>query len=129
MKAIKYTVSILLAVLLVGCGRVQPVMNVENTPVAYNLQSEQVKAAIITAATNRGWIISNNTSTELGFKLLSRDHSAEISIPYSAKYYSINYVTSTNLLASDGTIHRNYNRWINNLNVDIQKYLARASVK
>ncbi|TOP12853.1 hypothetical protein CGH23_04310, partial [Vibrio parahaemolyticus] len=26
--------------------------------------------------------------------------------------------------ASDGKIHRNYNRWVNNLNVDIQRALA-----
>lgn len=129
MKAIKYTISILLVVLLAGCGRVQPILNVENTPVAYNLQSDEVKAAIVVAATNRGWVISNSTPTELTAKLMSRDHSAEIRIPYSDKYYSIIYVGSVNLKAGGGNIHRNYNRWVNNLNVDIQKQLARASVK
>lgn len=129
MKAIKYTISILLVVLLAGCGRVQPVMNVENAPVAYNLTSDEVKAAIVVAATNRGWVIANSTATEVTAKLLARDHSAEVRIPYSDKYYSITYVSSVNLKASDGNIHRNYNRWVNNLNVDIQKQLVRASVK
>ncbi|TOO24649.1 hypothetical protein CGH40_22300, partial [Vibrio parahaemolyticus] len=44
--------------------------------------------------------------------------------PYNNKYYSIIYLNSVNLKASDGKIHRNYNRWVNNLNVDIQRALA-----
>lgn len=45
-------------------------------------------------------------------------------IPYDTKFYSILYVKSENLDEDDGKIHRNYNRWINNLNVDIQRQLA-----
>jgi len=129
MKAIKYTISLLFIVLLVGCSRVQPVLNFENTPVTYNLQSEDVKAAIVTAAVNRGWVITSNEPGELTAKVSARDHSADIRIPYSEKYYSIIYVSSVNLKAANGNIHRNYNRWVNNLNADIQKQLALIAVK
>ncbi|GAK23649.1 LOW QUALITY PROTEIN: hypothetical protein JCM19052_4289 [Vibrio sp. JCM 19052] len=124
MLRLKLFISLLLTLLLVGCGRVQPVMNVEDTPVAYDLQNKQVKAAIVQSATNRGWTIEETSQGLLIAKINVRSHFAEVEIPYSNKYYSIIYLNSVNLKASDGKIHRNYNRWVNNLNVDIQRALA-----
>ncbi len=124
MSPLKLLGSLLLALLLVGCGRVQPVMNVEDTPVGYNLQSKQVKMAIMQAATNRGWIVEEVSPTELNAKIHVRAHYAEIKIPFNDKFYSIIYLNSENLKENGGKIHRNYNRWINNLNVDIKRQLA-----
>lgn len=124
MSPIKLLGAFLLTLLLVGCGRVQPVMNVEDTPVRYNLQSKQVKMAIMQAATNRGWIVEEVNDQELNAKINVRSHYAEVKIPYSAKFYSITYLNSDNLKAEGGKIHRNYNRWVNNLNVDIQRQLS-----
>lgn len=124
MSRLKLFISVLLTLLLVGCGRVQPVLNVEDTPVAYDLQNKQVKAAIVQSATNRGWTIEETSPGVLIAKINVRSHFAEVEIPYSNKYYSIIYLNSVNLKASDGKIHRNYNRWVNNLNVDIQRALA-----
>lgn len=124
MSRFKLYVSLLLTLLLVGCGRVQPVMNVEDTPVAYDLQNKQVKMAIVQSATNRGWTIEEVSPGVLIAKIHVRKHFAEVKIPYNNKYYSIIYLNSVNLKASDGKIHRNYNRWINNLNVDIQRAIA-----
>ncbi|WDZ73326.1 hypothetical protein PWW31_07710 [Vibrio harveyi] len=124
MSRLKLFISVLLTLLLVGCGRVQPVLNVEDTPVAYDLQNKQVKAAIVQSATNRGWTIEETSLGVLIAKINVRSHFAEVKIPYSNKYYSIIYLNSVNLKASDGKIHRNYNRWVNNLNVDIQRALA-----
>ena len=124
MSRLKLFISVLLTLLLVGCGRVQPVLNVEDTPVAYDLQNKQVKAAIVQSATNRGWTIEETSPGLLIAKINVRSHFAEVEIPYSNKYYSIIYLNSVNLKASDGKIHRNYNRWVNNLNVDIQRALA-----
>ena len=47
-----------------------------------------------------------------------------MSIPYTATSYSINYENSLNLKAADGKIHKNYNRWVNNLDHDIQLNLS-----
>ncbi|WP_038173279.1 MULTISPECIES: hypothetical protein [Vibrio] len=124
MSPLKLLSSLILALLLVGCGRVQPVMNVEDTPVTYNLQSKQVKMAIMQAATKRGWIVTEVNPGELLAKLQVRSHYAEVKIPFNDKYYSILYLNSVNLKSSDGKIHRNYNRWVNNLNVDIKRQLA-----
>ncbi len=124
MLRFKLFISLILTLLLVGCGRVQPVMNVEDTPVVYDLQSNQVKSAIVQSVQNRGWTIVKSTPDELIAKITVRSHSAEVKIPYSSKFYSIIYLNSVNLNAGDGNIHRNYNRWVNNLNVDIQHSLA-----
>ncbi|WP_050921857.1 hypothetical protein [Vibrio harveyi] len=129
MSRLKLFISVLLTLLLVGCGRVQPVLNVEDTPVAYDLQNKQVKAAIVQSATNRGWTIEETSPGVLIAKINVRSHFAEVKIPYSNKYYSIIYLNSVNLKASDGKIHRNYNRWVNNLNVDIQRALALLSAE
>jgi len=124
MSPLKLLSSLLLALLLVGCGRVQPVMNVEDTPVGYNLQSKEVKMAIMRAATDRGWTVEEVGPNELNAKIHVRSHYAEVKIPFSDKFYSIIYLNSENLKANGGKIHRNYNRWINNLNVDIKRQLT-----
>ena len=124
MSPFKLFSSFLLALLLVGCGRVQPIMEVEDTPVGYNLQSKQVKMAIMQAATNRGWVVEEVNDSELNAKIHVRSHYAEVKIPYNEKFYSIYYLNSDNLKAEGGKIHRNYNRWVNNLNVDIKRQLS-----
>ncbi|MFC1237661.1 hypothetical protein [Vibrio sp. F74] len=129
MKFFKVFVSLLFVLVLAGCGRVQPILDVENTPVAYDLQKKQVKMAIIESATNRGWVVKNAGNKEVELELDSRGHKANVRVPYSEKFYSILYVSSENLKAdAKGNIHRNYNRWVNNLNVDIQKNLSFLSI-
>lgn len=106
--------------------RMQPIMDITNEPIepSYKLQKEQVRQAITQAAKKRGWIVTNKTPHELAAKLYVRSHHAEIQIPYSEKDYSILYVKSINLKEKKGRIHRNYNRWIRNLNIDIQRQLG-----
>lgn len=53
-----------------------------------------------------------------------RDHRADITIAYDADSYSIRYRDSQNMDYNNGKIHRNYNRWVANLNYDIQRALA-----
>lgn len=125
MKSIKIVVSIIFVLVLAGCGRAQPILNVENNPVAYDLQKKEVKSAIIEAATNRGWVVKASDGSEITFEVNVRSHWASIRVPYSEKFYSILYLSSENLKSDgQGNIHRNYNRWINNLNTDIQKKMS-----
>lgn len=124
MKLVKIAISLLFVVLLAGCGRTQPIMNVEDTPVAYNLQSKQVKSAIYGAATKRDWVVTEIKPGLLRAEYFARSHRAVVDIPYNDDFYSILYVESENLKFNNGKIHRNYNRWINNLNVDIKRSLS-----
>ena len=48
-----------------------------------------------------------------------RSHQAVVEIPYDTRRFTIRYVTSTNLDASPGMIHRNYNGWVQNLQAAI----------
>lgn len=64
MNTFKIIISFCLTLLLVGCGRLQPIMEIQDTPISYDLQSKQVKSAIVLAATKRGWGI---TEVELAF--------------------------------------------------------------
>lgn len=49
---------------------------------------------------------------------------AEVRITYTATSYDIKYDSSLNLQASGGKIHKNYNRWVRNLDKDIQLNLS-----
>jgi hypothetical protein len=52
--------------------------------------------------------------------LYIRSHVATVDIYFGTTSYSIIYKDSVNLDYKDGRIHRNYNKWVQNLNSDIQ---------
>jgi hypothetical protein len=53
-----------------------------------------------------------------------RKHTAVVAIPYSSRAYSVQYRSSENLEESNGSIHKNYNGWIQNLTRYINAQLA-----
>ena len=55
-----------------------------------------------------------------------RKHVAAVAITYDAKSFSINYVSSQNLLQKGGQIHKSYNRWIRNLEGAIRREASLA---
>ncbi|RPH26731.1 hypothetical protein EHN07_11680 [Buttiauxella warmboldiae] len=111
---------------LVGCSaleRTEPVRTPQ-TIITQHVTPEQVKEAIINAGQGRDWIMSVAGPGVINATQNIRKHSVTVRINYSEKAYTINYVSSVNLLASGGEIHRSYNHWVNNLDKDIQKKLA-----
>ncbi|MGV8926852.1 MAG: hypothetical protein ACOH2G_14410 [Ewingella sp.] len=113
---------------LAGCARTAPILTPQTTIITQN-SADQVKSAIFEAGQQRGWIMTPAGAGVINGRLASRDYTANIRVNYSAKTYTINYVSSTNLMASSGSIHRNYNRWVNNLDKDIQLQLAAKAFK
>ena len=116
-----------LLVFLIGCTS-QPLHNVENTPIPeHNNGSQptmaQIEQAIISAAAKRRWSPKVEKPGLVSARIEVRSHTAEIEIPYSRAAFSIHYRDSENLDYHDGKIHRNYNRWIANLAMDIQQEL------
>ena len=112
-----------------ACMRCDPILNVADAPVTSAsgkpLTNDQVKSAIIRAGAGLGWIMKEAGPGKLTANLAVRKHTAEVEIPYSTKQYSITYKGSTNLDAGgDGTIHKNYNGWIQNLNKNINAQLS-----
>lgn len=116
-----------------GCFRCDPILNIEKAPVTSAsgkpLSEEQVKSAIIRAGAALGWQMKDAAPGKITATIMLRKHTANIEIPYSSKEYSITYKDSTNLDASgDGTIHKNYNGWIQNLNRGITAQLTASGV-
>ncbi|HBR1846552.1 TPA: hypothetical protein L9M49_003498 [Klebsiella quasipneumoniae subsp. quasipneumoniae] len=122
-KIIHWIIAATVVGALAGCARTAPIEQV-NAIVSAGHTEAQVKDAIIKAGAQRQWIMSDAGPGVIKGKLQNRDHVADIKINYSATSYSIVYVSSINLMASNGKIHRNYNRWVHNLDKDIQVTLA-----
>lgn len=99
------------------------------TDVAYNANSKaDAEAGIKQVLGNRGWIITEEKPGAITAMLSKPNagvpggaHTVTILVSYTADSYSIDYVDSTNMMydPEDGTIHRNYNRWIANLQRDL----------
>ena len=126
---IRAAILILVLTIAVGCaGRTKPIYNVENQAIDFNLTMEQVEEAIIKAGAQKKWRMMVIKPGQIVGNILVRSHKARIQIDYTEKFYAITYLESNNLLYKDGKIHRNYNRWINNLDQTIQSNLFEASL-
>ena len=112
---------------LVGCAAA-PIMNVTEAPVVTAsgkpLSNEQVRAAIVRAGSSLGWHMKEDGPGMLVGTLNLRTHTAVVAIPYSPRAYSIQYRSSVNLDEKGGTIHKNYNGWIQNLTRGINAQLS-----
>ena len=122
-KIVKWCAAAVFIGALAGCARTAPIAQVHSI-VSAGHTADQVKTAILKAGQKRDWIMTETGPGMIKGRLQSRDHSVQVSIPYTATSYSINYENSLNLKAADGKIHRNYNRWVNNLDHDIQLNLS-----
>ena len=122
-KIVKWCAAAVFVGALAGCARTAPIAQVHSI-VSTGHTADQVKTAILKAGQKRDWIMTETGPGMIKGRLQSRDHSVQVSIPYTATSYSINYENSLNLKAADGKIHKNYNRWVNNLDHDIQLILS-----
>jgi len=115
--------------LAAGCTS-RPVMNVAAEPVVVapgkTATSDDVRDAIMRAGAGLGWTMRPAAPGTINGTLSLRGHSAVIDVEYNPKSYNIAYRSSTNLDASNGQIHKNYNGWIENLNNAIRRELLRA---
>ena len=118
-----------LTITLGGCARTAPILNLENVPVTSTdgkaLTAAQVRSSIVTAGTSLGWRIVDAGPGKLEGTLILREHTAVVDIPYSAKSYSIVYKRSDKLNEMNGTIHSNYNGWVQNLDRAIRTEMSR----
>jgi hypothetical protein len=116
-----------MAIGIAGCTTA-PIMNVDNAIVpstsGKSMTQEQVRAAIIRAGSALGWQMKDEGPNKLVGTLNLRTHTAVVDIPYSATTFSIKYRSSVNLDESGGSIHKNYNGWIQNLYKGINTQLS-----
>jgi hypothetical protein len=116
------------ALFFAGCRGGQPIHNVDKAPVitasGKPASMAQVSTAIVRAGTRLGWQMKPTGKGRVNGTLVVRDHTANIEVDHDTKTYTIRYKDSVNLNAKDGTIHPNYNSWIQNLDRNIRAELA-----
>ena len=133
MKKLISTFGVLsLCLILSGCfGRVQPVYNVFNHPIPQGAQSLSLKDigdVIRISASKRQWLVEEKEPGLFTMVHRKKTHVAVVEIQYNQNSYSIKYNDSTDLLYNGRNIHRNYNRWVANLELDIETNLQIAAV-
>ena len=121
--------ALVVAVLLVTACAPAPVRNVMDAPVVSNKDSvtlDNVRDAVTRAGAGLGWIMIEEGPGRVRGTLRLRDHVAIVDVTFDTSTYNIKYVDSTNLNynKTSGTIHKNYNGWIQNLDTAIQRELA-----
>lgn len=123
LRALLISISL---IALAGCTS-KPIVNVEQSASVAN--STEMQQAIIRALKTREWLVQSITPTEIKAEITTRGrHHAEIDIPYTASHFAIQYRSSWGLDEKDGTIHGNYNRWIENLRSSILQELPAHSL-
>ena len=126
MRILSLMLATITVLLISGC-RTVPVRNIENAPLVTTSQAhpdmQKIGDAIIKAGTGLGWRMTQNDVGQIIGKLYVRTHRADVEIIYNHKNYSIIYKDSSNLKYNPEklTIHRQYNSWIKNLDLAIQK--------
>ena len=130
MKFIISTFLVIAILNLLGCHSA-PIQNVEYVPVTIkklNYTEEDVEKLIMRAGASTLWRLEQNTpgvilATYYGpLEDGKISYSASVTITYTRKSYSIQYLSSTgNLQYGPGEIHENYNNWVKNLDNAIRR--------
>lgn len=128
MKKIIGLSALLLALVFMSGCRSAAVYNVMDAPagVKASTTDDQMFKAIKQAGISLGWIVTKTAPGVAQAQLNLRTHMALVEIKYDQKDYSITYKNSMNLDydPSKGTIHKNYNGWIQNLDNAIKVQLS-----
>lgn len=124
---------LLLALLLLGGCTSKPVLDLEEQLVPTSFSGEPlalstVEQSILSASRKRGWIAKVVAPGLIEAQISVRNHGASVQIPFNQDSYAIRYKNSENLDFDDGSIHRNYNKWVANLAKSIRQELLGSGV-
>ena len=112
-----------------GCTS-KPVLNTQHDlPATAQVSEEKMKTVIVNALQKREWTVQRLSPQLVQAEITVRNqYYAAIDIRYTPNSYAITYRDSRELGYKDGKIHRNYNRWVNNLDHDIMAGLRSTGV-
>ena len=112
-----------------GCTS-KPVLNTQHDlPANAQVSEEKMKTVIVNALQKREWNVQRLSPQLVQAEITVRNqYYAAIDIRYTRNSYAITYRDSRELGYKDGKIHRNYNRWVNNLDSDIMAGLRSNGV-
>jgi len=128
--SVKVSILILLGLFIIGCRTLSPVYNVESATImpasGTEVGMDNIKTAITQAGSRLGWTMKPAGDGHLVATLFVRQHMAQVDIKFDSKSYSIQYNDSQNLQYNDGdgSIHPNYNKWVQRLQRNIDARLA-----
>jgi hypothetical protein len=111
-----------IVIVAAGCAGRQP-LNVSSVIVAKpNVTADEVGKAIMRAGLNANWrVVEQGPGQLLGLRVMG-PHTASINISYTAKEYQIS-VKESSMMSPDGTVHRNLNRWLQELDQQIKSQM------
>ncbi len=124
---LKFVLAALVFSLVSACATRVPVYNIVNAPVDVSNKKatlDEVGDAIRRAGAALGWQMKLVKPGLIAGTLNLRTHTANVDIAYNYKTYDITYKDSANLDYEGGTIHKNYNGWIQNLDRQIRANLS-----
>lgn len=124
----KLNIFVILSILMVsvaGC-RTAPIYNVNSAPVntRANATLAEVGKTITQAGAGLGWQMRQVSPGVIEGRLNLRGRTAVVDIPYTTKTFSILHKETSGLRNEDGSIHKNYNGWIQNLEKAITAQLS-----
>lgn len=116
----------LMLAFVAGCTSKPVMAPKELLVVGHSYSNEEIQQAILKAAAERGWTVRRATPGLVQADITVRNtFFAAVDIRYSLSNFRIDYRDSRNLDYNDGKIHRNYNRWVYNLDKSIMRELQR----
>lgn len=113
-------------------GRIQPLYTVSKHKIptsAQILYESEISDVIHQAGIKRRWVMDEVETGVIVATQKVKSHLAVVEIEYTQSAYSIRYVESSDLLYNGSTIHRTYNRWVKNLERDIEMGLQTAALQ
>lgn len=133
----KKTITLFAAIAFVvltmtGCSKSAMVQNIDNTQMlAQGKSLDKVEAAIVQGGINKGWQSKKVKNGHIEMKIVVKGtYLVVVDALYDAKGYELVYKDSQNLdyNAQDNTIHPSYNKWVSNLEREINHVLSKDSI-
>ncbi|MFD2640611.1 hypothetical protein [Pseudomonas japonica] len=109
-----------------GCTSKPVMAPKELLVVGHSYSNDDIQRAILQAVAERGWTARNVVPGLVQADITVRNtFYAAVDIRYSLSNFRIDYRDSRGLDYNNGKIHRNYNRWVYNLDKSIMRELQR----
>lgn len=87
---------------------------------------DRIEREIIAAGQKRSWQMQREALGHLVATQVAENYSASVDIRFDQRTYSITHRSSSGMREKDGTINKRYNRWVRNLQRDIDASLVNA---
>lgn len=111
-----------------GASSPVPMEEIPTQSISSDVPLARIQKSIVAAAMQNNWTIVKNDLGHLQLRYSRGTWWVLVNVDYSEKNYTISYADSVNLGygTKDGAtvIHRNYNRWVRNLNKNIKTMLS-----